>query len=93
MSIKIAYIVEEWYGYEAAPTQQSCRPNFADQEDQMAKNTGNGFRQGSVDSRTQLQGPNGNYIKRNAETGRFMDQKSGGEPFKGVAKERDGRRT
>jgi len=59
----------------------------------MAKNTGDGYRRGSVDNRTQFQAPNGNYVKRDTETGRFMDQKSGGEPFKGVAKEQDGRRT
>jgi len=59
----------------------------------MAKNTGNGFRRGSVDDRTQFQAPNGNYVKRDAGNGRFMDQKSGGSPFKGVAHEKDGRRS
>lgn len=59
----------------------------------MAKNTGNGFRRGSVDSRTQVQNPqNGNWTKRDTETGRFMDQKQDGSPFKGVAKEVDNRR-
>ena len=57
-----------------------------------AKNTGEGFRRGSVDNRTQVKAPNGNYVKRDAGTGRFMDQKSGGKPFKGVAREKDGRR-
>ena len=59
----------------------------------MAKNTGDGFRLGSVNNRTQTQAPNGNWVKRDTETGRFMDQKSGGEPFKGVARETDNRRT
>lgn len=59
----------------------------------MAKNTGNGSRVGSVKGRTQTQAPNGNFVKRDANTGRFMDQKSGGSPFKGVAKEKDGRRS
>lgn len=59
----------------------------------MATNTGRGFRQGSVDNRTQLQTPNGNWVKRDAGTGRFMDQKAGGQPFKGVARERDDRRS
>lgn len=59
----------------------------------MAKNTGNGFRVGSVDDRTQFKAPNGNFVKRDAGSGRFMDQKSGGQPFKGVAKEKDGRRS
>lgn len=59
----------------------------------MAKNTGNGFRRGSVDNRTQVQNPqNGNWTKRDTETGRFMDQKQDGTPFKGVAKEVDNRR-
>lgn len=59
----------------------------------MAKNTGEGFRQGSVKDRTQTQNPqNGNWTKRDTDTGKFIDQKSGGEPFKGVAKEPDGRR-
>ncbi|MEK5391842.1 hypothetical protein NSQ59_15920 [Margalitia sp. FSL K6-0131] len=35
---------------------------------------GNG-RIGAVKGRSQFQGPNGNWIKRNAATGRFMDQK------------------
>ena len=59
----------------------------------MAKNTGNGFRRGSVDDRTQFQAPNGNFVKRDAGSGRFMDQKSGGSPFKGIAREKDGRRS
>lgn len=60
----------------------------------MARNTGDNYRQGSVKDRTQVQNPrNGNFVKRDASTGRFMDQKSGGEPFKGVAKEVDKRRT
>jgi len=59
----------------------------------MAKNTGDGFRRGSVDNRTQFQAPNGNFVKRNTETGRFMDQKTSGGAFKGVAHEKDGRRS
>lgn len=56
----------------------------------MAKNTGEGFRRGSVDNRTQVKAPNGNYVKRDAGTGRFMDQKSGGKPFKGSPARRTG---
>ena len=59
----------------------------------MATNTGQGFRRGSVDNRTQVQTPSGNWVKRDADTGRFMDQKAGGLPFKGVARERDDRRS
>ncbi len=58
----------------------------------MAKNTGNNSRKGSVKNRTQTKAPSGNWVKRDLDTGRFMDQKKGGEPFKGVAKEKDGRR-
>jgi hypothetical protein len=58
----------------------------------MAKNTGDGYRRGSVDDRTQFKAPNGNYVKRDTDSGRFMDQKSDGRPFKGVAQEKDGRR-
>ena len=59
----------------------------------MAKNTGGNYRKGSVCDRTQSQNPqSGNWTKRDAQTGRFMDQKQDGTPFKGVAKEVDGRR-
>lgn len=44
---------------------------------------------GAVKGRSQLKGPNGNWIKRNDTTGRFMDQKtSGSTPFKGVRREK-----
>lgn len=59
----------------------------------MAKNTGDGYRQGSVTDRTQVQNPRtGNFTKRDTDTGRFIDVKQDGQPFKGVAKEVDGRR-
>jgi hypothetical protein len=59
----------------------------------MAKNTEHGFRKGSVDDRTQLNldPKNGKYVKRNRETGEFMDLKKDREPFKGVAQEPDRR--
>jgi len=47
---------------------------------------------GSVKDSTQTEAPNGNEVKRNTDTGQFMDQKEDGKPFKGVAKEPDGRR-
>ena len=59
----------------------------------MAKNTGNNFRRGAVTARTQFQRPHGDYQKRDERTGQFMETKSGGTPFKGVAKEPDGRDT
>lgn len=59
----------------------------------MATNTGKNFRLGSVDNRTQVKTPSGNYVKRDTNSGRFMDQKENGKPFKGVAHEKDGRRS
>lgn len=59
----------------------------------MAKNTGEGYRKGSVNDRTQLQNPRtGHWTKRDTETGKFIDVKQDSEPFKGIAKEKDGRR-
>jgi hypothetical protein len=58
----------------------------------MAKNTGEGYRIGSVDDRTQVARPDGHWTKRNRADGQFMDVKSDTDPFKGVAREPDGRR-
>lgn len=57
----------------------------------MAKNapTGDGHRIGAVKDRTQVYNPqNETWTKRDKDTGRFMDQKSDGKPFKGVTKEK-----
>lgn len=59
----------------------------------MAKNTGNDSRVGSVKDRTQFDTPSGHKAKRDTETGRIMDVKADRKPFKGVAKEPDGRRS
>lgn len=59
----------------------------------MAKNTGRDFRRGAVTGRTQFQRDDGNFQKRDERTGHFMEVKSDGTPFKGVAKEPDGRDT
>ena len=59
----------------------------------IAKDTGKGSGKGAVKNRTQLENSKtGDYAKRNetkgsAERGEFMDNKKGGKPFKGVAKE------
>ncbi len=54
----------------------------------MAKNTGKGYRRGAVDNRSQTYNPvTDQWVKRNAETGQFMDVKQNCEPFKGVRKE------
>lgn len=54
----------------------------------MAKNTGKGYRQGSVDNRSQAFNPSTQqWVKRDSDTGRFLDVKQDGNPFKGVRKE------
>jgi hypothetical protein len=56
----------------------------------MATNppTGDGHRNGAVRDRSQVFNPvTRQWVKRNADTGRFMDVKKDGEPFKGVRKE------
>lgn len=57
----------------------------------MAKNApiGDGQRKGMVKGRSQTFNPvTKKWVKRDAETGQFMDVKSDGTPFKGVRKER-----
>lgn len=50
---------------------------------------GDNARKGEVRDRSQVFNPKtGDWTKRNAETGRFMDRKSDTAPFKGVRKER-----
>jgi hypothetical protein len=56
----------------------------------MATNppTGDGHRNGAVRDRSQVFNPvTQQWVKRDSETGRFMDVKKDGEPFKGVRKE------
>jgi hypothetical protein len=54
----------------------------------MAVNTGKGSRVGAVSGRSQVYNPStGHYIKRDAGSGRFLEVKSDGKPFKGVRKE------
>jgi hypothetical protein len=57
----------------------------------MAKNKpiGDNARVGAVRRRSQVFNPqNQTWTKRDAETGRFMDQKADTDPFKGVRKEK-----
>ncbi len=50
---------------------------------------GDGHRIGAVKERSQVFNPKTDaWVKRDANTGRFMDQKSDGQPFKGVRKEK-----
>lgn len=56
----------------------------------MAKNTGKNFRVGPVKDRTQAFNPKTeSWVKRDKESGKFIDQKSDRKPFKGVSKEND----
>lgn len=65
----------------------------------MATNTGKGFRRGAVRNRTQVENKRTrDFVKRNEDKGskqdgKFMDNKTDHTPFKGVAKEKDQRRT
>ena len=59
----------------------------------MAKNTGDDFRRGAVSGRTQFKRPDGLWQKRDEHNGRVMEVKQTPGPFKGVAKEADGRDT
>jgi hypothetical protein len=57
----------------------------------MAKNgkVGDGHRNGAVKDRSQTYNPKTEqWVKRDADTGRFMDVKQDGTPFKGVRKEK-----
>ena len=57
----------------------------------MATNgkTNDGHREGAVKQRSQTFNPKTEqWVKRDTETGRFMDQKADGNPFKGVRKEK-----
>ncbi len=57
----------------------------------MAKNgkVGDGHRNGAVDQRSQVFNPKINlFVKRDTETGRFMDVKTSGGKFKGVREEK-----
>ncbi|HBP5723909.1 hypothetical protein D0O32_26200 [Pseudomonas aeruginosa] len=57
----------------------------------MATNppAGDGHRNGAVRQRSQTQTPSGHWVKRDTETGQFMDVKTSDKtPFKGVRKEK-----
>lgn len=57
----------------------------------MAKNgkIGDGHRNGAVKDRSQTLNPHTEkWVKRDTDTGRFIDQKSDNKPFKGVRKEK-----
>jgi hypothetical protein len=50
---------------------------------------GDGHRNGPVTNRSQTWNPQSErWVKRDTDTGRFMDMKSNPKPFKGVRKEK-----
>lgn len=50
---------------------------------------GDGHRQGAVKTRSQVLNPKiERFVKRDKNTGKFMDVKSDNKPFKGVRKEK-----
>lgn len=50
---------------------------------------GDGARKGTVRKRSQVLNPvTEQFVKRDKETGQFMDVKEDGKPFKGVRKEK-----
>lgn len=55
----------------------------------MAKNSGDNHRHGAVCNRSQAyNSKTSTWVKRDSKTGRFMDGKLDGNPFKGIAKEK-----
>lgn len=57
----------------------------------MARNPpyGDNHRQGAVRERSQVHNPrNDRWVKRDTDTGRFIDQNTDTKPFKGVRKEK-----
>jgi hypothetical protein len=51
----------------------------------MAKNTGDGFRNGAVRGRVQALNPvTGRYVKIDTTSGRIVDHKKSAGPYKGI---------
>lgn len=51
---------------------------------------GDHHRQGAVRNRSQVYNPRAeSWVKRDADTGRFMDRKADPKPFKGVRREKE----
>ncbi|MDR2901501.1 MAG: hypothetical protein LBU87_00110 [Lactobacillales bacterium] len=50
---------------------------------------GDGHRNGAVRDRSQVSNPkNDRWVKRDSDTGKFINQKADNQPFKGVRKEK-----
>lgn len=54
----------------------------------MAKNTGKSYRIGTVKNRSQAKTTSDRSVLRDTKTGRFLNVKSDGKPFKGVRQEK-----
>lgn len=54
----------------------------------MAKNSGGGYRIGSVKGRSQTQTSSGHFVLRDTNSGKFINVKSDKAPFKGVTNEK-----
>ncbi len=54
----------------------------------VAKNSGGGYRIGSVKGRSQTVTMSGHFVMRDTKTGKFLNVKSDGTAFKGVTKEK-----
>jgi hypothetical protein len=94
----MTYHQSGWHAYDGGAARHAAQvrrraPQRKDEGLEMAKNTGNGFRRGAVTGRTQFQRPDGHWQKRDERTGQLMGVKDDGTPFKGVAREPDGRDT
>lgn len=76
--------------YWKKATWQGSNIHLLKREMTMATNPpkGDGHRNGAVRQRSQTKTPSGNYVKRDTNTGRFIDVKSDNKPFKGVRKEK-----
>ncbi len=60
------------------------------QEPAMAtnRNKNDGYLNGAIRDRSQVQHPNGHWIKRDADTGKFLNVKHDETPFKSVRREK-----
>jgi hypothetical protein len=52
------------------------------------KNKTDGFLNGPIRDRSQVQHPDGHWIKRDTETGKFLNVKHDEKPFKSVRREK-----
>ena len=75
-----------------APPRYGSRAGIQERDTTLAtnKNRHDGHREGVVRDRSQFRTPSGDWAKRDANTGRILDVKSDGTPFKGVRREDPG---